>query len=122
MAMNKKEKAEFDAVILKAETLAALRWTEKVEPDLPIPEWNKSTSGWKFNSYSKSVSKMWSEGGSHGSGDGRRAGYCASQQGIRLYSTKALALKAMRYEVELAAARDLLRIDKMIQDEIEGLD
>jgi hypothetical protein len=120
MAMTKKERAEFNALILKAETLAALRWTERVEPDIEKPKgFSDKTSGWQFNSNSKLVSKMWSEGGSHGSGEKRRSGYCASQCGIRLFSTKLLALKAMRYEVELAAARDLLRIDNMIREENE---
>lgn len=43
MAMTKKEKAAYDAAIKTAETAAALRWTEPVEPDVPVPKGLEST-------------------------------------------------------------------------------
>lgn len=116
--MTKKEKAEFDAAIRRAETIAALRWTWPVEKDLPIPEWGKQTSGFDFNLYSMEVVERWSEYSAHGLGP-KRLGV-ASQNGRQLFSTRALALKALRHAVEKEAAENLLKIDKMITDELSN--
>lgn len=114
MAMTKKERAEFDAAIERAELLAALRWTNPVEPDVPVPGWGEPASiGFMQNAYSIRVDKGWSTSVSHGMGDYDERG-SGSQRGQRLYSTAARAWSAMRHEVEMRAARDLLKIDRLI--------
>jgi len=117
MAITKKEKAEFDAAILAAKTLAALRWTEPVKKDLPIPS-SGTVSGWDFNSYSCIIVQQWSEPESHGDGEKRSNQWGISyQNGKPLYSTKLLALKALRHEVENKVAKQLLSIDIQIEQE-----
>jgi hypothetical protein len=118
MAMTKKERAEFDKLILKAETLTALRWTSPIEPDLlPPTEYDKIVQGWSFNRYSMLVSESWSGYCRNGSGIYSKNS-SASQGGKKQFSTKILALKAMRHEVEYANAKNLLLIDKMIDAEL----
>jgi hypothetical protein len=118
MAMNKKEQAAMQAAIDRAETLAALRWTEPVERDIGIPEKGFS-EGWDYNTHSQRVWIGWSDRVAHGSGpaptDFRiRNG---SQGSRKMFSTKAKALAAMRHEVEKNAASELLKIDRLIAAE-----
>ena len=58
----------------------------------------------------------WSGAVSHGTGPAPKAGErsSGSQQPRRYYSTQALALAAMRHEIEQKAAADLLKIDRQI--------
>lgn len=130
MAMTKKEKAEFDAVVAKLELTAALRWTEEVKRDLSPPTggFGNYTYGWDINSYSafssygtgtiELVYPAWSGSVSHGTGEPERAGKNASQCSRTLYSTKLVALKALRFEVELKTAGALRKIDKAIAEEL----
>lgn len=115
MAMTKKEKAEMQAAIDRAETLAALRWTAPVVRDVGVPN-NGYSEGWDYNSYKKEVFRGWSSSGSHGTGPAPEVGRYryASQDARRLYSTEALALAAMRHEIEQKAAADLMKIDRQI--------
>jgi len=113
MAMTKKEKAEFDSAIQRANTLAALRWTEPVKKDLPAPQgFRESTCGWDYNTYSCSIRQMWSECTAHGEGLARSSS--ASQNGRSLFSTKLLALRALRHAIECESAEKLRRIDEQI--------
>jgi hypothetical protein len=115
MAMTKKEQAEMQAAIDRAETLAALRWTNPVPRDVGIPETGYS-QGWDYNAHSRNVYLGWSCRVSHGTGPAPEAGKhrSGSQQPRRMYSTEALALAAMRHEIEQKAAADLLKIDRLI--------
>lgn len=110
---------EFDAAIEHAETLAALRWTEPVEKDLPIPREN-FTSGWNFNIYNGTVQQMWSSVVFHGYGAEPKQECSSSQRGISLFSTKILALKALRHATECEAAEKLRRIDAAIAEEMSS--
>ena len=118
MAMTKKERAEFDALILKAETLAALRWTNPVSRDVPPPIGGGVYSeGWDFNVSGKNVWQAWSAQTCHGRGlapKGNERYNSASQNCCHLFSTEAMAFSAMRREIEDRAAADLLGIDKKI--------
>ena len=115
MAMTKKEKAEFDAAILEARTLAALRWTERVEPDVPPPDSHSNLkSGFLYDAHSQEVKPACTSSVGHSFG---RADKTTTQNPRHLYSTMLRALQAMRNEVEMRAARELLRIDKMIAEE-----
>jgi hypothetical protein len=121
MAMTKKEKAEFDAAILKAQTLSALRWTEPVDKDLPVPTGGEIINGWDYNFYTLYAERMWSSSYNHGCGikdDDNR--YYSNQKGISLYSSKLLALKAMRHYIERESAEKLRRIDEQIKSELEA--
>ena len=115
MAMTKKEQEAMKAAIDRADTLAALRWTNPVERDVGVPLQGYS-EGWEYNTYSQSVRLCWSDRVAHGDGaaptDGRyRSG---SQGSRRLFSTKGLALAAMRHEMEKKAAADLMNVDRNI--------
>lgn len=115
MAMNKAEKTGLE----EARTIAALRWSAPVERDVTQPKGGSGsmTTGWEYNAHSLWVEQMWSTSVSHGSGPTRTANGSASQRGRDLFSTKLLALKAMRHECERRAAKELRRIDQMIEAE-----
>lgn len=117
MAMSKKEKAEVEELIRLANTLAALRWTVHVKPDIPQPDsYNLETQGWAYMASAyyggDKVSQAWSTNCSHGPGNSRSSG---SQGAIDLFSTELLALKALRHVVEKECAARLYRIDRMIE-------
>ena len=113
--MTKKEKAEMQTALDRAETLAALRWTAPVQRDVGVSE-DGYSEGWDYNSYKKEVFCGWSSSFSHGTGPAPEAGrHRSASQGARhLYSTQALALAAMRHDIEQKAAADLLKIDRQI--------
>ncbi|MEI6709301.1 MAG: hypothetical protein WCK96_19455 [Methylococcales bacterium] len=112
MAMTKKEKEAFDEAILRAETLAALRWTTLINPDIPIPKKDKTT-GWLYDVYSKKVYEAWSRSNEHGAMPYYPDN--GTKRGAALYSTKSLALAAMRCAIEMQSAQELLDVDKLIE-------
>lgn len=120
MAMTKKEKAEFDAAIYRAELFGALRWTSEVKEDVHPPgfsQYREFSTGWHYNKHRLIVEKEWSSMVAHGSGSEPAGKYASARQnGKRLFSSKKLALMAMRHAVEKEAAQKLLRIDKMIEE------
>ena len=113
--MNKKEQAELE----RAHTFAALRWTVPVVRNVGIPEVFVNVSeGWDFNAYSVRVWEGWSRIASHGAGTKLKDGYQSGTQGGRMmFSTKALALSAMRHEMEWEFAKALRCVDKQIAAE-----
>lgn len=115
MAMTKKEQAAMQAAIDLAETLAALRWTWPVERDVNVPLQGYS-EGWDYNAHSQRVWQGWSDRAAHGEGKAPEAGkYRSGRQGsLRMFSTKARALAAMRHEMEQKAAADLMKVDRQI--------
>lgn len=112
MAMNKKEKEMVEDLKVRC----SLRLTEPVFPDVEIPKYDEpDTKGFMMNSYSMRVDKACSSAHGHCStGDDKTT----SQGGIKIFSTKLLALKAMRSEVEIRIAKELRKIDKMIEEEL----
>jgi hypothetical protein len=118
MAMTKAEKAEMQALRDRLALVSALRWTEAVAPDVPVPAYGEpATSGWAHNPHAMRVDQMWSESQAHGWGAARGRD-TASQRGRALYSTRLLALRAMRHAVELDCAARLAQVDKMIEAEV----
>ncbi len=119
MAMTKKEKAEMNAAIYKAELLAALRWTQAVEKDVPPPDkFGEYTQGWEYNAYSQRVYEAWSGTTNNGTGKAPVSGceiYSALQNKVWLYSTKEKAIAAMRNEIEVQCAKKLLEYDRAIR-------
>lgn len=126
MAMTKKERAEMDAAIERAELLAALRWTAPIAPDVAPPRSGADgyTEGYTFNAYSRTVQYEWSSSVSHGTGTAPKEGerYRSGSQGPQwMYSTKAKALSALRHDIETDTARKLLAIDKQLHKDALSL-
>ena len=121
MAMTKKERAEMDAAIGAAKTLAALRWTDPVEKDVhPPASFDKYLNGWIYNEYGGLVMQAWTSSVCHGKGchsEGGKRPTSASQNSIRMYSTRLLAMKALRHAIELECAKKLMQIDLAIDAE-----
>lgn len=125
MAMNKREQAAMEELETKLRLAMAFRRTERVEPDVPVPNYGEQTSGWQYNTYRGIVVRAGSKPNSHWLGmncdDTAPTAMSWSQLGIPVYSTKLLALKAMRYEVESRAEREMESIDRDIQAERETM-
>lgn len=119
--MTKKEQAAFEDLQRQLREAKALRFTEApAPPDVAPPQ-----------SFSFGLSKGWVV---LGDGDFRYLriekacssstyhGYdwtnTSSQMPKHLYSARLLALRALRHQAECFAARELAKIDKMIEDEI----
>jgi hypothetical protein len=108
--MNKKEAAYVCSLRNELERVKALRWTDPVEPDvLPPTEWGVTQLGRVY--YADRVKEACSTATTHGTGTKINA-----QGPIPLYSTQLLALKALRYSVELDCAEKLQRIDLAIRE------
>lgn len=115
MALNKKEQAEFAEMKKALAEAKALRFSEIVQKDVPPPNGHDAlTTGWDFNLYSKRVIPCCSSQIGHGYG---RTDKTDSQNSRALFSTKTLALKALRNAYEAKAAEDLAMIDAMIAAE-----
>lgn len=113
MAMTKKEQAQFHAALDKLRIVSALRWSERVLPDVPIPKGGGLSKGW-LPTYHDGASEACSSPVSHGTGSNTRT----STQGAReLYSTRLLALRARRHELEHEYAAELAKIDARIEQE-----
>jgi hypothetical protein len=123
MSMTKAEKAELKAITKERDMYRAMFISPPVEPDIQIPEaFTEMSRGWMYNvslsGYSDSVRaiKAASTSVSHRFGDNAwesewRNG---SQNARRLYSTKALSLRAARHEASVRCAEILARVDREI--------
>lgn len=122
MAMTKAEKAivaELENEIDKLKMMLSLRATNDVEPDIEKPGSGmtygftviagSTAYGRVVNACSSTVSHGWNEYG--------ECTQTSSQGGIPLFSSRILALKALRRETEIECARRLYMIDKMIEAE-----
>ena len=121
--MTKAEKAEFEKLKnerIEAENdrdlFASFYISKKVLPDIPKPVGGKML-GYSFNEITIRVYETWSTCVSNGRGHDEADFKHGSQNAITQYSTKLLALKALRHEVAMKHAKDLVRIDKMIEIE-----
>lgn len=123
MAMTKKERASLNEALKRASTLAALRWTTKVEPDVMPPKNETPGSvlakGFVPNPYSMSIQPACSSSAYHSIG---RQDKITSQRPIKMFSSRLLALYAMRNMVEEEAANRLAKIDDMIEQETQKED
>ena len=120
MAMNKAEKKQLEDAIDKARLYAAFHITPEIKPDLAAPNSDDGMDahiyGYDFNEYTCRVFEVWSESGRNGAGHGERK---HGTQGKRdLYSTKSLALQALRHKVAMKTADVLVSIDLMIDKEL----
>lgn len=127
MAMNKKEQAEMAKLKQQLAVASAFVRTPAVEKDLPPPVSDEGncghvTHGFNFNSYAQEVREYWSGAvTTYRENPKAKKGYVSgSQGGTALYSTRLLALKALRHEVENEAAESLAKIDMQIAAEIRA--
>lgn len=120
--MTKKEQAAFDALMAERDLYRSWRISEEVNPDLPPPKsFDGVTHGWLYvvptPSSSPRAMKAASKRVYHRVGDEAwsvsRTSW--SQNARSLYSTKSLALKAARHEAFMYYAKELARLDKMIE-------
>ena len=116
MAMNKKEQAEMAELKKQLSIVRALNWTQPVIKDVPRPD-SGTTHGYNFNTHNCLVYEVWSQPVRHGTGRAPTPHGSASQNGIAMYSTKILALRGLRYAVELECAKKLAAIDAQIEAE-----
>lgn len=126
MSMTKAEKTALADALRAAAVNRALRWSDPAPArDLPIPTSAAAdSSGWDFNAsaargYSGGLSsagvfRAWSSCVSHGQGARNSSG---AQCGRALYSTRALALRALRAAIEAETAALLADIDVEIEKE-----
>lgn len=116
MSMNKKEQEMMEELKAKLELALAFRRTTPVKPDVPPPQgFNVLTDGWLpvgAKGTSARVEPACSSSTSHGI---HRTDKTTSQNPRSLYSTKVLALRALRWAVEEDCAKRLLAIDRQIE-------
>ena len=111
------EKLEREKEIELEKVKAALKFTNIIEEDVPVPSGTfKIVNGYSYKAFSISVEKSCSSS----------IGHCmwgwdktSSYGTIRQFSTRLLALKALRNAVELKSAQNLRKIDIMIEKELE---
>ncbi len=114
MTMTKKERTRVEELL----TLSSLFRTTLVLPDVPPPVYSSGiTTGWAHTGGMSDHTRVvvaCSSSGSHSIG---RDDKTTSQRSRSLFSTKTLALHALRHEVEMDCCRRLRRIDLMIEHE-----
>ena len=129
VAMNKAEKAALAQKDIEIEMLTAqlaLHVTKDVDFDVAPPKggygvvaqgwharWHPDSLGWGMR-----AEPALTTAASHAVG--KDATRTNRQQGIFMYSTRELALRAIRRQIELYAARELRKCDLLIEQEIEN--
>ena len=112
MALNKKEKEYMESI----ERLAALHITPSVFCDVMPPSNEDLSVGYTYNSHSLLIEESCSSSTRHSKG---RSDKTQSQLPIEMYSSKEMALRAMRNEIEKQFAKDLRYVDLMINKEVK---
>lgn len=115
MAMNKREKDYLESLL----TIVSFRLTSDVKLDVPIPVLLSGalSKGYLFCA-AKTDHPRVVEACSSSVNHGTDSQIKTSSQGAReLYSTKLIALKALRREVEKHCMERLRKVDKMIEAE-----
>lgn len=118
MAMNKSEKARVEWLEDEVRFAKALRFTPHVSKDVGVPLYNeglaKGWSAWGTGSNPRvQISCSSSVYHAHGYND-----KTISQRPIEQYSTKLLALRGLRNELEEEFARTLAKVDRQIEEEL----
>lgn len=125
MAMTKKEQAEIAELRRAVLVAKAFRFTEKPRRDVAPPSGlSKYTSGYDYNANAVRVWEAWSGSAVNGQGpapDQSKARFTSATQNSRsLYSTRLLALQALRSDYETEVANKLADIDEKIEAEIKA--
>lgn len=118
---TKKQLAEQAEQARESRIRAALHWTEEAPgPDVQPPpqeKWSELATGHMFNAYTLRVDVACTSRVSHAIG---RTDKADSQRPMQLYSTRLLALHALRNAVERECAEKLAKIDQMTEEEERG--
>jgi hypothetical protein len=113
MAMNKSEQERMRSLEKQLAVAKAFRFTEAIEPDLPIPE-RGMVNGWMYHVYhGLTVEKACTDSVHHHFGGWNRT---STQRPMRLYSSELLALRAGRHELEKQYAESLAEVDRHIEE------
>jgi hypothetical protein len=118
MAMNKSERSKMERLCEELRIAKAMRFTEKVEPDLMPPEsFGGLVNGYLYNAYYSNpcVEPACTSSTSHGFGSHDKTN---TQQPRRLYSSRLLAWKACRNDLEKQFSRVLAEVDAQIEKEL----
>lgn len=121
MSMTKAERERFALLEKDLAEALAFRRTEEVAPDVYPPNTSskdRMTYGFQPHQYNldASAEPCASTSVSHYRYyNGKITG--GSQRGVRLYSTRLLALQAARYKMECAVAKALAKLDAAIEAE-----
>lgn len=118
MAMSKKDSANMEELKEQLRVAKALRFTDVVTPDIPVPLGDQGLSrGYLYagTDYPR-VELSCSSSVHHSFGNPDRT---TSQGARRLFSTKLLALRALRHELEIDCANKLAKIDRLIEEELK---
>lgn len=112
MSLNKKEQTELETLKLDLAMERAMRRSQPVAKDLPPPDSSGELSkGWDYSAYGNGeVRQHCSSSVFNGSG-WEKTPY---QNSRRLFSTELLALQALRHELAEGYAKNLARIDALI--------
>ncbi len=112
--MNKKEQAEMGQLRKELALARSLHFTEVVKPDVMPPTSFEMplSKGFTFNSYGVSVSPACSSSIGHSP---HRDTKTDRQGPTPLYSTALLAWKALRNELEIKFANELVGVDERIE-------
>ena len=115
MTKTKRHQADAEQLLIKA----ALHTTPDVPPDIPPPKGGDTTRGFLFFGVGSRpyVCEAWSTSTVHGTGDPNAAKRVGDHGAAHLYSTRALALCALRRAIEDDSAKQLLAIDRLIEQE-----
>ena len=118
--MARKTKKQKEAEELEANEQRirdAFRWSERVEPTIPIPQtYNELSVGWLYIDsieYPR-VTEACSSSIAHSRG---RTDRTTTQHGVRLYATRLEALHALRGALVYKMAEILAKVDRQISKE-----
>ncbi len=124
MAISKKEQAAIDAKFKEFEIQLSLRPTRDYQSDIHNPSWKDHQYVFCFNSSRMQVDKCVLHRGAIGRNfgcDGDWPQEAESRIGGEIFfSTRELALRAMRRDIELKCGGQLLKIDREIEKEISN--
>ena len=111
--MNKRERESYELMQLEVTLHKAMFVSDLIEPDVPPPLGGEPmTTGWTYNEHSIRVLPACSSSISHGLDQTDKT---TSQRPLALYSTRALAYKALRGVLSRRYALHLLLLDRHIE-------
>lgn len=115
MPMTKKEQAYVSELENTVRISRSFKFTPAVKPDVYPPVGGGELSkGFSFNSHSWEVCPACSSSVSHNCWADDKT---TSQGARNLFSSRKLALQAMRHELEIQYAGELAKIDKLVEAE-----
>lgn len=120
--MNKAEKQRLEELETALRIAKAFRFTEEVKPDIPVPQGfgQQEAYGFIYHAYKgvrveRSVSGPCSHGSTYRDDI---TPVITSQRGVQQFSSRLLAFRAGRYELEQEFAGILADIDEQIEEEL----